>query len=364
MTRVFTILGDNNNDSSTNANTNTNTFGDQLCQLLSHRQFVLTLISIIFILPACIPRDVSALERLSAFSVFTKLLLVFVVIFEFFSLTKVLNSNNNNNWETIKININYFDSNGLSQAIGIFAFSFVAHDTAFLIYNTLYQPTIKRWSLLNTYGISTAVFICILFGIPGYLTFVTEKQVSSNILNSYPTHSIIMIVMRIIYSFSMAFSFPITFYVVRHCLFVFFQLIMSPSPSSTSSNNNKEIINDENENENEIHESIQNAPLWKHLLMTFLLFISVLLIALVVDSLGMVMSLVGSIACVNLGFVLPCACYLKISPYKIAFWKENTYDKSILSLKNIFVPVILIIVGIFLAVYTTIDTLTNTNNES
>ena len=146
-----------------------------------------------------------------------------------------------------------------------------------------------------------------------------------------------MIIMRSIYALSMAFSFPITFYIVRHCLFVFFNSL--------------------SKDKGEGHESVQNTSLSKHLLYTLPLFTITLGISLLVDSLGTVISLVGSIACINLGFVLPCMCYLKLAPFKLKFWKENRWQDAMRTLKNIAFPVILIAVGIFLAIFTTIDSL-------
>ena len=313
---------------------------------LTNRQFALFIIAIILILPACLPKDLSALERLSAFNVLTKVLLVCVVIYQFFDLTREYNDKSE-----IMSNVNYFDSAGISVGFGIFAFCFVANDTAFLIYNTLYKPTPLRWGILNSSAIASDVIIVILFGLFGYLTFVGKNGnngINSNLFNNYPTNSVVMIIMRTMYAFSMAFSFPIKFYVVRHCFFEFFHM------NFLTSNENSEM--DEKVDDSE-HESVQTASLCKHLLYTLPLFAITLAISLVVDDLGIVISLVGSISCVNLAFVLPCACYLKLTPSKLKFWNESTFDKSMKSLKTVAFPLILLIVGAFLAVFTTVGTL-------
>merc|ERR1712130_995367 len=96
-----------------------------------------------------------------------------------------------------KSDIVWFDISGIPSAIGIAAYCFVCHDTAFLCYNTLSNPTTLRWSQTVILSIGSAMFLSILLSIPAYLTFGNDVQ--GNILNNYPINEISMIVTRIIY---------------------------------------------------------------------------------------------------------------------------------------------------------------------
>merc|ERR1719410_2252635 len=212
------------------------------------------------------------------------------------------------------------------MAIGIIAFAFVCHDSSFLLYNTLKNPSIARWTTLSYSSCSLAVFICACFAVPGYLTF--GDAVSDNILNSYDTMNPLIIGARCVYCITMALTYPCSFFVARHVCYALFH----HGPN---------------------YQSITKAPLWKHLLFTLPLFGVNLLMGIFVESLGIVMSVCGSLSAVILAFVLPTMCYLKICQYDVFWWREKGMQRKLRALRTTGSPALLWLFGVFIAIFST-----------
>jgi len=193
----------------------------------------------------------------------------------------------------------------------------------FLLYNTLRNPTESRWAKLICQAISGSVTICTIFSMFAYLTF--GNTVDQNLLNNYNVNQPWIIASRITYTLSMALSYPTAFYVVRHIVYSIF-------------------------NRNSQHKSIRQAPLWKHLLFTIPIFLSNLTLACLINSLGLVMSVAGSLAAVSLAFILPCCCYLKLCRYPLKFWNEKPGYRWE-ACKSVVPPMILAVVGFALAIF-------------
>ena len=100
------------------------------------------------------------------------------------------------------------------KSFSIIAFSFVCHDSAFMIFNTLRHPTSARWGAVSALSLSSALVVCCLLAVPGYLTFGAKTD--ANLLNNYDISDGAVIAMRCIYVLTMAFTYPLTFFVSRH----------------------------------------------------------------------------------------------------------------------------------------------------
>ena len=272
-------------------------------------------------------------------------------------------------------NVIYYDYEGLKFSLGILSFSFVCHDTAFLYYNTLHNGSITRWNKLVFTSIFLSIFITLLLSIPGYLLFLNETD--GNVLNNFDVHSTIIIITRIIYVLVMTFSYPMCFFVVRHVLYDIFQKLVwkfnlnifkKPTIQRNIMNNNSSLINiakiefymDEfsDSNINTTNETkfytIKDSPLSHHIFFTCLVFYSSLFIAIYVTNLGQAMSIVGSLTCINLGFVYPCWFWIKASKVSYKFWNNNNKFYTFL---DFYPPFIVAILGIILAIYSVYSTI-------
>jgi len=294
---------------------------------LSDRQLVITVVSVFVILPTVLPRDISKIEKVSTLSVLSVVLIMAVVIYEWIAYRFLMLQWNEGYRTHLPENMNWgVQPQGIPMAIGIIAFAFVCHDSSFLLYNTLRNPTVARWSVLAYSGCFTAVLICACFAVPGYLTF--GDQVNANILNNYDLMNPLIIAARCVYCITMALTYPCSFFVVRHVFYALFH----HGPE---------------------YQSITTAPLWKHLLFTLPIFALNVLMGIYIQNLGIVMSVSGSLSAVTLAFILPPLCYLKICDFKIRFWKERGCDRKWRALKTTGPPFVLLVFGILVAIFST-----------
>eukprot|EP00483_Globobulimina_turgida_P003223 UN03228 len=171
----------------------------------SDRQIVILIVSFLVIFPLCLRRDIAHIQIFSFFKICALILVTVVIIYE--CVEHFRHSN-------IATKIVWFDMNGIPFALGIFAFSFVCHDTAFLYFNSLKNPTTLRWTTLSLGGIGSAMLISTLLSVPAYLTFTDDVQ--GNILNNYQVKNGLIILMRLLYVVVMALTYPIPLFGVRH----------------------------------------------------------------------------------------------------------------------------------------------------
>jgi len=246
------------------------------------RRYLIIGISGVVILPLCLLRDISKLEKASAISVLTVVLINFIVMYKFFDLGDKYYD------EPIEYVQTEFPS-----AFGTIAFAFVCQDCAFLMFNTLKNPTTKRWGSVVHLALGGACLICILFALFGYLTF--RGHVTSNLLNDYSGTDKVVQAARLIYVLTMALTYPISFYVSRHVIYA----VIYRGPE---------------------YKSEKDCSFLTHLGVTLPLYAVSVLIVMFVTNLGDVMSLTGSVAAVFLAFLLPAACHLKTQPSPLQFW--------------------------------------------
>eukprot|EP01083_Nonionella_stella_P039386 107130_1 len=255
---------------------------------LIDRQIVLLALAVCVILPFCLFRDLSSLEKAGAIKIVAIGIIIVVIFLEFFDSLSMPHTQTDLTFD-VKIE-------AIPSAVGVLAFSFVCHDSSFLLYNTLANPTNTRYFKLSFLGTFIAIAFTLCLSIPAYLTF--GNAVSFNILNNYDIHNPLIIAIRIIYVFTMTLTFPGSFFLVRHILFGWYQKIY--------------CVYSRNYTNDFMPFTVQNAPMVHHVAFTMTIFTVVVVSSLFIDDLGVVMSVIGSVASVNLAFVLPCLCYMKI----------------------------------------------------
>ena len=226
------------------------------------------------------------------------------------------------------------------------------------------------------------MFLSLLLSIPAYLTF--GNNVQGNVLNNYSISDVSIIVVRIVYVIAMALTYPTGFFVVRHIVYAnwnrFMSIIKIMRYKRNKRNQKKKIhfhgslnINRDTDGnilsiEDDVADysmhlfkseyNIKNAPLWQHLLFTFIIFFSNLGLALFIDNLGAAMNIIGSLSSVNLAFVLPCISHINASKYSfLSFAKEKGIKNKYNAFMTIYPPALIAMFGIFIAIYGVISTL-------
>ncbi|CAK9101079.1 tRNA/tmRNA (uracil-C(5))-methyltransferase (tRNA (uracil(54)-C(5))-methyltransferase) (tRNA(m5U54)-methyltransferase) (RUMT) (tmRNA (uracil(341)-C(5))-methyltransferase) [Durusdinium trenchii] len=266
------------------------------------RRVCILSIALCLMLPLCLLRDISKLEKASTFSVVTIVLVVLVIV------TAAASGDNcpqreqhpdscpdlSQPWATVV-------GPSPGTAFGIFAFGFVCHDTAFMFFNSLRAPTQARWKRVTRLSLGASVSICLLLAVPAYLAF--RDQISQNILKNFAGGDGKIIIVRVLFLLTVSFTYPICFFICRHILnelIYRWQHRHQDRPPGTPAGL-----------------SIKQVPQSRHVALTLSLFASTLVIVSFVDQLGLVMSLTGNISAVSIAFILPPLCAIKSK------WRAN-----------------------------------------
>eukprot|EP01084_Bolivina_argentea_P286441 491346_1 len=257
------------------------------------RQVIIAALYVVIILPFCLGKNMEFIEKASAVAISVIALMVV------FQSTTYYSKYRHVEVEGIK----YFGDDLINAlaALGTISFCFIVHDLGFLVYKTLKHNTVKRFTIMAYSAMSFQAFLCVSMSVFGYLSF--GDKINDDILTNYSLTNMYALAMRILFMFRMAFIFPTAFYVTRHlCYAMVFRG----------------------------HGTYEHAPRRKQILFTFMPWTMYLLIGLFVDDLGFVMSLTGLISGLNIAFVLPALCHLKVgTKYSVAFWTAPKGEKLI-----------------------------------
>ncbi|XP_038145683.1 putative sodium-coupled neutral amino acid transporter 11 isoform X2 [Cyprinodon tularosa] len=185
------------------------------------------------------------------------------------------------------------------QAVGVMSFAFICHHNSFLIYNSLDQPTLSSWSRVTHISVGSSLIISATFAVAGYTTFTGYTQ--GDIFENYCRNDNLATFGRFCFGFSIITTFPLECFVTRE---VISNVICSRLLSKA-----------------------------EHVAITLLIVAVCTALSLAYDCLGMVLELNGALSATPLIFIIPSACYLKISP---GSWFQS--DKMI--------PALLIIIGL------------------
>ena len=166
------------------------------------------------------------------------------------------------------------------RSVPIFVFAYTCHQNIISITNELHSPTPPR--VLHVIGASAlvALGVYLLISFSGYTTF--GPQVESDILATYPSSAMVAVA-RVAISVVVTFSYPLQSHPSRTCILSLLAAVLGT-----------------------------RGPRWEtaaHLGVTTGFLGLSTAIALVVDDLGMVLSLVGATGSTIVSYILPGATY-------------------------------------------------------
>ena len=275
------------------------------------KSVLLILSYVFFIFPFSIGKDFRFIEKISAFAIFSIVFMIGVVTAEYWYFVYP-------NHPQPKVDLFSDSITDIVQAFGAIAFAFSQQDQTFLVYKTLYNPTTNRFTILAGIAMGIQFILCTTIGIFGYLSFGSE--VKDVILENYSHSNNLILGTRILYVFTMVFIFPTAFYVVRH---IFYSMVFYHST-----------------------ETYEKATVFWRLVFTTGLLTFFCVVSIFVDDLGLVMTLTGLIAVVNITFILPCWIHLKLTEYPILFWRAESGQKCA-AIIDTWPSVFLLIFGVF-----------------
>ncbi|XP_077979086.1 putative sodium-coupled neutral amino acid transporter 11 [Glandiceps talaboti] len=247
--------------------------------VLANRYFIISVSTVLVTLPLSAYRNITKLVKVSIVSLFMVAFIVLVIIIRTATMGPHIPPTEDA-WD--------FGHIHFTQAIGVMSFAFVCHHNSFLIYDSLEDPTIKRWSLVAHWSVLISFGISALFGACGYATFTGYTQ--GDILENYCHEDDLANAARFIYGITIMFTYPIECFVTREVL--------------------DNII---------VNWGYAEKPqtLTRHLVETLILVGLTLGISMATDCLGVVLELNGVLGAVPLVFILPAASYLRFEEGKL-----------------------------------------------
>jgi sodium-coupled neutral amino acid transporter 11 len=257
------------------------------------REVVMIITSLVIVVPLSMARDMATLATTSLMSVLADAILVgFVIAFapvkstvsDFGGIGKVLEDN----WINSKLFI----------GLGVLSTAMACQHSAFIVSGSLENKTASRWGIVTSRSISVAAAMCIMMGVTGYLGFLDETE--GNVLNNFPSNSIEANAGRALLAVTMFFTYPMEAFVARHVLV---KLIFNGDMDNETVGPNGETI----------PEVKRFGFLGRRQMVTLGIYVATLVPALIVNDLGPVLSLTGSLGASCISYIGPGLVYLGVN---------------------------------------------------
>uniref|UniRef100_A0A8B9P232 Putative sodium-coupled neutral amino acid transporter 11 n=1 Tax=Apteryx owenii TaxID=8824 RepID=A0A8B9P232_APTOW len=238
--------------------------------VLTDRHFIILFTTIIFTLPISLYHDIAKLGKVSLISLILTIVILVVVMVRTVTFSPQV-PKSENAW--------IFAKSNAVQAIGVMSFAFICHHNSFLIYGSLEEPTLNNWSRITHVSVSLAVIISVVFAACGYMTFAEYTE--GDIFENYCRDDNLATFGRFCYGVTVILTFPLECFVTREVIAnVFFH---------------------------------GNLSTIFHIIVTVIIVAVATAISLVYDCLGIVLELNGVLSATPLVFIIPTACYLRLS---------------------------------------------------
>ncbi|XP_034549481.1 putative sodium-coupled neutral amino acid transporter 11 [Notolabrus celidotus] len=239
--------------------------------ILAERHFVILLSTLVFTLPLSLYRNVEKLGKVSLVSMLLTLTILIIAIIRAATFGPQI-APTPNAWAFAKWNA--------IQAVGLISFAFICHHNSFLIYGSLAKPTIANWSRVTHGSVGSAVLFSAAFAVAGYITFTGYTQ--GDIFENYCRDDNLATFGRFCFGFSIIATFPLECFVTREVV--------------------TNVI------------CRRDLSKMEHVLITSLIVLACTSLSLPYDCLGVVLELNGVLSATPLIFIIPSACFIKLSP--------------------------------------------------
>ncbi|XP_061698601.1 putative sodium-coupled neutral amino acid transporter 11 [Syngnathoides biaculeatus] len=262
--------------------------------IIADRHFVIIMSTVLCTLPLSLYRNIEKLGKVSFLSMILTIIILVIVVIRAVTLGPEVPLTEAP-WLFAKWNA--------IQAVGVMSFAFICHHNSFLIYGSLAQPTLTNWTRVTHISVGSALIISATFALAGYVTFTGYTQ--GDIFENYCRNDNLATFGRFCFGLSIITTFPLECFVTR------------------------EVISN----------SICGRELSKveHMSVTVIIVAVSTAISLAYDCLGIVLELNGVLSATPLIFIIPSACFLKLSPGR---WYHHENLKA----------TVLIIVGVFVMI--------------
>jgi amino acid permease len=183
--------------------------------VLTNNSWFTWLVSLVWILPLCLLRDMTPLASLSVVSVVAMISIVGIVIYMYFFCPEIGLSGGSFFEKWIEVRP------GVLESLGTFVFTFVSQHTVHLVFGSL-KPTLRtlpNWKIVSSCSLGSATTVSLAVGVVVYMTF--WEATKSDIFEIYPQGWIIDVA-KLLLCLTMILTFPLPFFTSRELLIVTF----------------------------------------------------------------------------------------------------------------------------------------------
>ncbi|XP_061827758.1 putative sodium-coupled neutral amino acid transporter 11 [Nerophis lumbriciformis] len=262
--------------------------------ILANRHFVIILTTLLCTLPLSLYRNIQKLGKVSFMSVVLTGIILVIVIIRAATLGPQIPPTQDA-W--------VFARQNAIQAVGVMSFAFICHHNSFLIYGSLAEPTLTHWTQVTHISVGTSLAISAVFALGGYVTFTGYTQ--GDIFENFCRDDNLAAAGRFCFGVSIITTFPLECFVTRE--------VVSHAVGG------RELSGLE------------------HTSLTLIIVAACTAISLAYDCLGIVLELNGAVSATPLIFIIPSACYLKLSSGR---WYHRDH----------WIPALLILMGVLVMV--------------
>ncbi|XP_014674612.1 PREDICTED: putative sodium-coupled neutral amino acid transporter 11 [Priapulus caudatus] len=239
--------------------------------ILGNRHFIICVATLLTTLPLSLYRNIARLGKISLVALVFVAFIVVVVLVKTATIGPHIPVTEGA-WN--------FANKNVTQAIGIMSFAFMCHHNSFLIYDSLEQPTLRRWNQTTHISVLVSFLTTVVFALAGYITFTGHTQ--GDVLENYCRRDDLMNAARVLFAITIMFTYPIECFVTREVL------------------------------ENAIFVHRGPETIGRHIFTTIAIVVATVLASMATDCLGIVLELNGVLAAAPLAFILPAVCYIKV----------------------------------------------------
>ncbi|ORX82679.1 hypothetical protein BCR32DRAFT_267463 [Anaeromyces robustus] len=327
--------------------------------VLLTREFWIT-VAILVVIPLAFMRKLDSMRHTSFISLLAIVYLLFIVVYYYLvpfnasndikeSEIKLsrrnINSEMNSSYPQVSPKIEYFIfSMDYFKNLPIFVFAFTCHQNILSVYNEMKDNRQKNVNKIITSSIVFGMVLYWIVGICGYLTFGDKTE--SNIISMYPSTSNIILFGQLSMVIMVILSYPLQMFPCRLSLDkVFYNLkriinrnndaqsLLNPNATSLISGSTNGGVSPHS----------QQISDKKFFFMTLSILICSYVLACSVETLGIVLSIVGATGSTMICYILPGLLYYKLE-------KENTRNNSRKQSNTIYAALFMFIIGIILMI--------------
>lgn len=273
------------------------------------RTLIMIATSVSIMVPLSMQRDMASLAITSIFSVLADVILVLFIV----SFSPIQESvENAGGFGQVLLNDSVNPT--IFIGLGILSTAMACQHSAFIVSGSLENKTMTRWSKVTGFSIAISALLCLILGICGYLGFLDETQ--GDVLNNFDQDSYVANSARFLLAITMFFTYPMESFVARH---VMVQLMHGGDLDGRDDPRHSGVDGDEAGG----YLFLNRRQTW-----TMSIYLLTLLPALIVDDIGPVLSITGSLGGGCIAYMAPGLCYLAVNGEEFLLFASELLNKK------------------------------------